>query len=144
VDRPSQAHRLIQVGVGLLLLAILLGLVIPQFAQPRVALSAHLVGLLQGILLLVLGLLWPRFHFTPVQSTLAFWLAVYQALAAFLSDVLAAAWAAGGSIIPMAAGAARGTMVQEAIVNVGLRSAGVALIAVLVLLLWGLRRTSAG
>jgi len=115
-----------------------------HFAAPRVALSAHLIGILQGILLPVIGLLWSRLAFSPLQSTLAFWLVVYQALAAFLSNVLAAAWAAGGSIIPLAAGTARGTVVQETVINVGLRSAGAALIAALVLLLWGLRRVSAG
>jgi len=144
VDRQAQAHRLLQVGVGLLLLALLVGLVMSRFAAPRVALSAHLIGILQGILLLVIGLLWSRLTFSPLQGTVAFWLVVYQALAAFLSNVLAAAWAAGGSIIPLAAGTARGTVVQETVINVGLRSAGAALIAALVLLLWGLRRVSAG
>ncbi len=144
MDRSSQCQRLLQVGAGLLLITVLLGLAIPHFAAPRIALSAHLIGLLQGILLLAPGLLWARFSLTPMQCAVAFWLVVYQALAAFLSNVLAAAWGAGNSIIPLAAGAAHGTVVQESIINVGLRSAGAALIAALVLLLWGLRRASAG
>lgn len=143
MDRSSQSHRLLQVGLGLLLIAVLLGLAIPYFAAPRIALSAHLIGLLQGTVLLVLGLLWAQFSLTPKQCAVAFWLVVYQALAALLSNVLAAVWGAGHSIIPLAAGAAHGTVVQEAIINVGLRSAGAALIAALVLLLWGLRRASA-
>jgi hydroxylaminobenzene mutase len=140
VNRASQSHHLLQVGFGLLLLAVLHGLVIPHLAVPRLALSAHLVGILQGILLLVLALLWDRFRLSQKQSTVAFWLAAYQAVAAFSSNLLAAAWGAGNSIVPMAAGAAHGTTLQEAIITVGLRSAGAALIVVLLLLVWGLRR----
>jgi hypothetical protein len=40
----------------------------------------------------------------------------------------------------MAAGGAHGSAVQEAVVNIGLRSAGAALVVALVLVLWGLRR----
>ena len=143
MERASQSHRLLQVGVCLLLVAVSLGLAIPHFAAPRLALSAHLIGVLQGMLLLVVGSLWARFNLTRIESTLAFCLAVYQALAAFLSNLLAAAWGAGNSILPIAAGTAHGSTVQEAIIIIGLRSAGAALIAALLLLLWGLRRASA-
>jgi hydroxylaminobenzene mutase len=98
-----QAHCFLQVGVALFLVAALLGLAVPQFAVPRVALSAHLVGILQGIFLVVVGLLWPKLTFSPIQSHLAFGLLIYQAVAAPLSNLLAAVWGAGNSIIPMAA-----------------------------------------
>jgi hydroxylaminobenzene mutase len=142
VDSANQARRLVQIGIALFLAAALLGLAIPQFAVPRVALSAHLVGILQGIVLVVVGLIWPRLYLTSRQFALAFWLIVYQAVAAPLSNLLAAAWGAGNSIIPIAAGAAHGSAGQEAVVNLGLRSAGVALIVALILVLWGLRRSS--
>lgn len=133
-----QSHRLFRVGVGLMLAAVLLGLAIPQFASPRVALSAHLIGLLQGMLLVVIGLLWPRLTLPAARRSLTCGLVLYQALAAFGANVLAAAWAAGGSIIPMAAGAAQGSSMQEAIVVVGLRTSGISLIVALVLMLTGL------
>ncbi len=72
MDRTSQSHRLLQVGVGLILMAALAGLAIPNFAVPRLALSAHLIGLLQGILLLLLGSLWARLDLTRTQCTLVF------------------------------------------------------------------------
>lgn len=140
MDRSSQAQRLLQVGIGLFLVAVLLGLAISHFAVPRLALSAHLIGILQGIFLVVAGLLWPRLNLTPAQFGGTFWLLVYQALAAFLSNLLAAAWGAGNSIIPMAAGTAHGSAAQEAVINIGLRSAAAALIIGLLLILWGLRR----
>lgn len=140
MDRSSQSRRLLQVGIGLFLVAVLLGLAVPHLAVPRLALSAHLVGILQGIFLVVAGLLWRRLDLTPAQFKVTFWLLVYQALAAPLSNLLAAAWGAGNSIIPMAAGAAHGSTAQEAVINIGLRSAAAALIIGLLLILWGLRR----
>jgi hydroxylaminobenzene mutase len=140
MDRSSQCHRLLQLGVALFLAALLFGLGIPHFTVPRLALSAHLIGLLQGMFLVVLGLLWSRLSLTSVQFKFAFWLVAYQAIAASLSNLLAAVWGAGNTIIPIAAGAARGSAIQEAVINVGLRSAGAALIVGLSLVLWGLRR----
>lgn len=139
MEGSSQSLRLLQFGVGLMLVAVLLGLGIQQFPAPRVALSAHLIGLMQGLLLVAAGLLWPRLALTGLRRAFAFGLLLYQALAAFGANVLAATWTAGGSIIPMATGAVRGTPTHEAIVAIGLRTSGGALIVALVLLLSGLR-----
>jgi (hydroxyamino)benzene mutase len=137
---PYHGQRLLQVGICLFLASVLLGLVIPRFTVPRLALSVHLVGILQGIFVVVIGLLWSRLSLARVQFTLTFWLVVYQALVATLSNLLAAAWGAGNSIIPLAAGSAHGSAAQEMVVNIGLRSAGAALIISLLFILWGLRR----
>jgi hydroxylaminobenzene mutase len=134
-----RGHRLLQIGVALFLVAALLGLAIPYFPAPRLALSAHLVGILQGIFLLLVGLLWSRLRLGPAQSRLAFWLLAYQGIAAFLANLLAGVWGAGSSIIPMAAGGVRGSAAQELVINAALRSAGAALIAGLLVVLWGLR-----
>ncbi len=134
-----QAQRLLQTGITLFLFAALLGLAVPHFSVPRLALSAHLIGILQGIFLVVDGLLWPRLSLSSLQSRMAFWLLIYQSIAAPLANLLAGVWGAGHSIIPMAAGAAHGSAAQEAVINVGLRSAGAALIVALALILWGLR-----
>jgi hydroxylaminobenzene mutase len=143
MDRSRQSQRLLQIGVALFLIAVILGLAIPQFTVPRLALSAHLIGIVQGIFLMIVGILWTRLSLKPMHLSLAFWLAVYQAVAAFLSNVLGAAWGAGNSIVPMAAGAAHGSTMQEAVIGIGLRSAGAALIGALLIILWGLCRAPA-
>ena len=135
-------HRLLQLGVLLFLCALLIGLAVPVFAVPRLALSVHLLGLMQGLFLLATGMLWPRLHFTRAQSTAAFWLLAYGCVAAWTANLLGAIWGAGNSIVPIAAGAARGTDSQETLIVVMLRSGGVALILGTALLLWGLRRAS--
>ena len=50
-----QGHRLLQLGTLLFLLACLVGLVVPTFAVPRLGLSTHLLGIMQGIFLMVMG-----------------------------------------------------------------------------------------
>jgi (hydroxyamino)benzene mutase len=141
---PSlQAHWLLRAGIGLVLAAAFLGLAIPHFTVPRLALSAHVIALLQGIFLIVAGLQWSRLELTTVQARAAFWLLIYQAIAAPLTNLLAGAWGAGNSVLPLAAGLARGGSSQEVVINFGLRSAGAALIVGLLLMLWGLRRAPA-
>ena len=137
--RVRQGHRLIQLGILLILLALLVGLAVPRFAVPRLGLSVHLLGIMQGLFLTVVGLLWPKLTLTRAMSRSGFWLAVYGCLAAWVANVLAAVWGAGNSMLPIAAGQARGNSLQEGIIAVGLRTAAVSLITAATLVLWGLR-----
>ena len=53
--------------------------------------------------------------------------------------LLAAIWGAGNTLLPIAAGPAHGSALQERIIAVTLRTGGASLIAVAILILWGLR-----
>jgi len=138
-----QALWLTRTGASLFLAGAVVGLGVSQFTVPRLALSTHIIALLQGMFLVVVGLLWSRLSLMPLQAVLGFWLLIYQSIAAVLANLLAATWGAGNSIVPMAAGTAHGSTTQEAIINIGLRSAGAALLVGLLLILWGLRRAPA-
>jgi hydroxylaminobenzene mutase len=132
-------HRLLQAGAFLFLLALIAGLFVSRFAVPRLGLSVHLLGLMQGLFLLALGVIWPRLSLTPALSTAGCALAVYGCVAAWMANLLAAVWGAGNSMLPFAAGSARGSALQETLITVALRSAAISLIATIVLVLWGLR-----
>jgi hydroxylaminobenzene mutase len=68
-DRSKrQGQRLLQVGITVFLLSLLIGLAIPAFTVPRVGLSAHLVGIMQGLFLMVIGLIWPRLQLSTAVS----------------------------------------------------------------------------
>ena len=134
-----QGHRLLQAGILLFLLALLVGLAVPRFAVPRLGLSAHLLGIMQGLFLMIAGLLWPKLKLVSALSRVGFWLAVYGCFAAWMANVLAAVWGAGNSLLPIAAGPARGSELQEAIISMGLRTGAVSLITAVALVLWGLR-----
>jgi hydroxylaminobenzene mutase len=132
-------HRLQQVGAGLFLLGLLVGLAVPKFALPRLALSTHLLGLMQGTFLLVAGGLWSRLRLSPALSRVGHIVAVYGCVAAWVANLAGALWGAGGTMVPLAAGGVRGTAVQEGIIRLLLVSAAPCLIAAAGLLVWGLR-----
>jgi (hydroxyamino)benzene mutase len=132
-------HRLQQVGALLFLLGLLVGLGVPRFAVPRLALSTHLLGITQGTLLMVVGMLWSKLRLTGLASRTGRGLAIYGCLAAWSANLLGALWAAGNSMLPIAAGTARGTGFQEGVIRVLLVSAALSLISVAGLILWGLR-----
>jgi hydroxylaminobenzene mutase len=123
----------------LFLAALIVGLVIPLFAVPRLGLSTHLLGLMQGLLLVVLGLVWPGLHMTHGTGRVGVLLASYGCLSAWSANLMSAIWGAGNSMLPMAAGPARGSSLQEAMIMIALRSAAMALIAATLIVLWGLR-----
>jgi len=137
-----QGHRLLQAGTLLFLLALLVGLVVPTFAVPRLGLSTHLLGIMQGLFLMILGVLWPRLRITQGMGRGGVLLAVYGCVAAWGANLLGAIWAAGSPMLPIAAGQAHGSALQETVIAVALRSAAISLIAVVLLVLWGLRSTA--
>lgn len=141
VSRGSQrdGHRLLQAGATLFLLALLVGLAIPKFTLPRLALSTHLLGIMQGTFLLVVGLLWPRLRLTRRLSRVGCVLAVYGCVAAWVANLVGAIWGAGSTMVPMAAGGALGSPLQEGSIRTLLASAAVSLISTTLLILWGLR-----
>jgi hydroxylaminobenzene mutase len=142
-DRPDsqsrEGQRLLRVGMLLFLFALLVGLAVPRFAVPRLGLSTHLLGLMQGTFLLVAGSLWPRLRLTPAMSRAGSYLAVYGCIAAWTANLLGALWGAGNSMLPIAAGQARGDVFQERIIAAGLVTAAVSLISMAMIILWGLR-----
>ena len=140
--RGSRAHdgqRLLRVGIVLFLVALLVGLVVPRFAVPRLGLSTHLLGLMQGTFLLVARSLWPKLTLTRAVSCAGSYLAAYGGIAAWTANLLGALWGAGNSMLPIAAGQARGSVGQERIIAAGLVTAAVSLIAMAMIMLWGLR-----
>lgn len=53
-------HHLLTSGLLLFLLGLLQGVVVHLFASPRLGLSAHIAAVQNGMVLVVLALVWPR------------------------------------------------------------------------------------
>jgi hydroxylaminobenzene mutase len=134
-----QAHRLLQLGVAILLFTSFEGFVIPYFTMPVLGRSVHTLSALSGVLLLALGLLWPRLKLRAAASRVAFWSLVYSDLAIIAAFLLASIWGAGNTIMPLAAGGARGTDFQETAIAVVAYSAAPTGILSFALIFWGLR-----
>ncbi len=138
----AHGHRLLQLGALLFLLGLLVGFIVPSLTNPRMGLASHLEGVLNGMFLVMLGLLWPRLLLGARAATSLFWLAVYGSFANWATTLLAAFWGAG-TRMPIAAGAHHGTTGQELAIEVLLATLSVAIVAASVLVLWGLRRRPA-
>jgi len=134
-----QGHRLLQVGVALILFSSIEGFAIPNMAASRLGLSAHTLSVLQAVFLLALGLVWPRLNLEPAASRIAFWLLVYSTFAILAAYVLAAIWGAGNETMPMAAGTAHGSAFQETVIRIAAYSSAPTGLVAFVLVLWALR-----
>jgi len=121
------------------LFASLEGFAVPYLRVPRLGLSVHTLSVIEALVALALGLIWPMLSLNGAASTVAFWFFVYSAFATLVSYVLAAAWGAGNSTMPLAAGPARGTPFQENVIKIVLYSAAPPCVVSLALILWGLR-----
>jgi len=134
-----QGHRLVQLGVALFLFVTLQGLVIQNFAVPNLGRAAHTLSLSTGLVLVALGIVWPRLALGATTTRVAFWFLVYSLLATIVAFLLAAMWGAGNTVLPLAAGAAHGTALQENIIATVLVSTLPTGIVAFALILWGLR-----
>jgi (hydroxyamino)benzene mutase len=70
-------RRLLRLGVVLVLVGLFTGLAIPALAVPRLGLSAHISGVLGGLVLIVLGLLWPKLRLGARASGAGLVVALY-------------------------------------------------------------------
>lgn len=141
MNRPAlegRSRRLLQLGVVLFLLGLLIGFAIPALAVPRMGLTSHMQGILNGLFLIVLGFLWSYLALPSKASAALFWLAVYGTFANWAVTLLAAFWGAGRSM-PIAAQGHVGTALQEGVLDALLLSLSLAMIIVCGLVLWGLR-----
>ncbi len=129
---------LLQLGIALFLLGLLTGFVVPKFKNPRMGLSSHMEGVLNGMFLMALGLLWQRLNLSALWLTAAFWLALYGTFANWLATFLAAAWGAG-SLMPIAAGEHKASAGKEGVIRFLLSTVGLTMVAVSVIVLAGLR-----
>lgn len=134
-----QGHRLLQLGVGLFLFTSFEGFVVPVFASPNLGRSVHTLSGFVGVLMLALGLTWPRLRLERTAARIAFWFLIYSALSTIAAFLLGAVWGAGNATMPLAAGSARGSPVQETIIQVVMYSAAPTGIVSFLLIFRGLR-----
>ena len=129
------ADRLVFLGILLFLFGLLIGLFIPMMTNPRMGLSAHLEGTMNGIFLVILGLVWRKLLLNDTWLTITFWLTIYGSFANFAAVTIAAITGAG-KMMPIAGGK-EGTSVVEALISFLLISLALATIIVCTIVLTG-------
>jgi hydroxylaminobenzene mutase len=139
IGAQERKRRLVFGGMTLLLLGLLTGFVVPSLANPRLGLSAHLEGVLNGLLLVLLGLVWSEVHLPPRAERSALGLLFYGTYANWATTTLGAAFGTS-RLTPIAGAGHAGAPWQENLVAVLGVSLALSVIAGIALVLWGLRR----
>lgn len=136
----AQTGRLMVLfGIGLFLAGMLTGFVIPLFENPRVGLSSHLEGVMNGGFLVALGAAWPMMGLKGRIERVAFSLVLTGTVANWIATMLAAFWGTG-AMMPIAAAGRSGTPIQETIVSLMLIGLSLAMVSACLLILWQSRR----
>lgn len=141
MSRDDNCRRLMWHGMLLFLLGLLTGFVEAQFANPRMGLAAHLEGLMNGALLVVLGAIWAEVRLSASVKTTAFWMALYGTYANWITTALAAVFGTA-ALSPITASGHSALPWQEALVTTGFATVGLTMVIATVLILLGVRRNA--
>jgi (hydroxyamino)benzene mutase len=135
-------RRLLFHGMALFLVGLLTGLVEQHFSNVRMALAAHLEGVMNGTFLLAVGAIWSEVRLPSRSSTVAYWALLCGTYGNWAVTTLAAILGTG-ALSPITAPGRAAAQWQETLVAAGFVAIGLAIIAASVLLLWGLRSKAA-
>lgn len=134
------ARRLCWHGVLLFLLGLVTGVFIPSFMNTRMALSAHLAGVQNGMALLLFGLLWQHLSLSAAQEKIAVWSGISSMYAIWLALGFAALFGTSQATPIAGAGFSSGAL-QEGFVTTLLYSGSIAILVSVCVILFGLRQT---
>ena len=142
-----QGQRLLQFGMELFLFSSFDGFAIPVLASQRIGLSVHTLSALQAVMMLAIGLLWPKLNLNSRAARIAFWTLIYSALAILAAYVVAAIWGVGIETISLMGelphGLSQGSPFQETVIKVLAYTSAPTGLTAFFLILWGLRISEA-
>jgi hydroxylaminobenzene mutase len=130
-----QADKLIFFGILLFLIGLTAGLIVHNMANPRMALSAHLEGVMNGMFLVILGLIWKRLMLSDILLKTAYRLVIYGSFANFIA-VMLAALTGFGKMMPIAGGK-DGKGFTESVISFLLVTLSISMLAVCIIVLIG-------
>jgi (hydroxyamino)benzene mutase len=131
-------RRLLFHGMSLFLIGLFTGLVEQHFANVRMALAAHLEGIMNGTFLLAVGAIWNEVNLSSRASTAAYRLLLGGTYGNWAVTTLAAILGTA-ALSPVTGAGQRAPQWQEFLVTAGFAAIGLAIISAAILLLWGLR-----
>lgn len=135
----DRARALMTAGAVLIVLGLLTGLAVAAMPFPRLALSSHLEAMMNGLVLMVLGLAWGHLRLSPRLSAVAFWAALYGAFANWVGTGLSGFWG-GSRFLPIASGGQTAAPGPALLIDALLVTLAVADILALALVAFGLGR----
>lgn len=136
--QTKQSNRLIFLGLVLFLLGLFTGLFVQQMANPRMGLSAHLEGVLNGMFLMILGLLWKRLLLSRFWFNTAYGLVVYGTFTNLIVVIISAV-TGFGKMMPVAGGKEGGPGI-EGLIAFMLISLSLCMLAACIIVITGFYR----
>jgi (hydroxyamino)benzene mutase len=131
-------RRLLWHGTALFLIGLITGLAQPHFTNIRMALAAHLEGVLNGTFLIAIGAIWDEVHLPARPRFLAYWALLVGTYGNWFTTTTAAILGTA-ALSPITSAGHAAAPWQEVLVTIGFVTIGLAIISASVLLLWGLR-----
>jgi (hydroxyamino)benzene mutase len=125
--------------MSLFLIGLITGLAEQHFANVRMALAAHLEGVMNGTFLLAVGAIWSEVKLSSRASRAAYWSLLGGTYGNWAVTTLAAVLGTA-ALSPITAAGQGAPQWQEALVTAGFVLIGLTIIFAAILLLWGLRR----
>lgn len=144
MHNANLARWTLRLGALLFLLGLVAGLLLPAMENPRMGLTSHLEGVINGIFLIALGLIWPHLTLGAPAQKILFAVTLYGSYTNYLVTLLAGFWGAGAAMMPIAGGDHAGTSLQEAFIAFGLISLSAGMLIAGLMILWGLRGDGRG
>lgn len=123
----------------LFLLGLLTGLVTANFRNPRMGLSAHMEGILNGIFLVIAGIIWDELRISKSLGKITFITLIYGTYINWLTTLFAA-YLGTSNMTPLTGEGFRGTNFQEQLVTGGFISVGLTMLFSLIVIIYGLRK----
>ena len=141
MPQENTHRRLIRHGMLLFFLGLLTGILIPYLTSPRLALAAHMEGLLNGMfLILVGGVVWRELQLSEGLTRAGSWLLLVAAYASWGFCLLAAVFGASETLAIAGKGYSAAAW-QESLVTAGLGVGACCVLVASCLVLYGLRKT---
>lgn len=137
ISMETPGRKLVWCGMFLFLLGLITGFFEARFTNMRMGLSAHLEGVMNGTFVVALGAIWNQVRLPRPARATAYWTALYGTYCNWLTTMFAAFFGTAANT-PIAAAGHTGQPWQERLVAAGFLSVAIAMVASVVLVLWGL------
>jgi (hydroxyamino)benzene mutase len=132
------SRRLKMLGMLLFLIGLITGFIIMNLKNPRMALAAHLEGVMNGTFLVIAGFVWNELKITYAIKKVLYWTLIYGAFANWFFTLLSAIFGTS-KMTPLSGAGYYGNSLQETLVSTGLITIGLTMVFSLGIIVYGLR-----
>jgi len=126
-------------GMFLFLLGLVSGLMMTLLKNPRMGLAAHLEGVMNGMFLVVAGIIWEEITLSVRLKKWCSFSLLYGCFANWFFTLLSAIWGTS-KMTPVAGAGFSGATLPENLVAAGFVSVALTMVFSLVLIIYGLSR----